>query len=95
MGKNPDPGFRILFLRTYISFFGLKIKILKFFDADPDPGYCQPSIRDRGWKISNRGSRINIPDLQHRCIHSSLTQYRIRVIVKSFLTSLSVCRIEF
>jgi hypothetical protein len=30
--------------------------ILKFFDANPDPGSCQPWIRDPGWKKSDPGS---------------------------------------
>jgi hypothetical protein len=29
---------RIFFLRTLYKFFGLKL--LKFFDADPVPGFC-------------------------------------------------------
>ncbi len=55
---NPDPGswiregkksrsgmnIWILFLRTYYQILG--VKILKFFDADTDPGSCQPWIRD-------------------------------------------------
>ncbi len=50
MGKNPDPGSGILDEHTgsYFwkrhQFFGLEI--LKFFYADPDPGYCHPWIRD-------------------------------------------------
>jgi hypothetical protein len=41
--------------------FGLKK--LKFFDADPDPGYCQPWIRDLEWK--KVGSGIIIPNPQY------------------------------
>jgi hypothetical protein len=37
------------------------VKILKFFDADPDPGICL--ILDG--KTSDPQSWINIPDLQH------------------------------
>jgi hypothetical protein len=41
-----DPGWRSRIL--LVSFFGLKI--LKLFDADPDPGSCQPWIRDeKNW----------------------------------------------
>jgi hypothetical protein len=42
-----------LFWELRKSFFGLKI--LKFFDVDPDPG----------WKNSHPGSGINTPDPQH------------------------------
>jgi hypothetical protein len=35
-----------------------RTKILKFFDADQDPG---PGISDPGWKNSDPGSGINIP----------------------------------
>jgi hypothetical protein len=41
--------------------FGLKI--LKFFDADPDPGSGIFLTRYPGWK--KLGSGINIPDPQH------------------------------
>ncbi len=44
-----------------VSVFGLKI--LKFFFADPDPGSCQPWIRDPGWEKIVSG--LNIPDPQH------------------------------
>ncbi len=43
-------------------FFGLKI--LKFFDADPDPRSGILLTRDPGWKNSDPGSGINIPDPQ-------------------------------
>ncbi len=58
--KNPDlgsgirdehPRSQILYLG--ISFFG--IKMLKFFDADPDQGYYQAWIRDE------KKSRIRDP----------------------------------
>ncbi len=44
----PDPGCskRLLFLRNYYQFFGLKI----FFDGYPVLGSCQPWIRDPEWK---------------------------------------------
>jgi hypothetical protein len=46
MGKNPDPpgsGMNIpdLILRSKFQVFGQKL--LKFFDADPDPG-CKKSV---------------------------------------------------
>jgi hypothetical protein len=44
----------------WYQLFGLKI--LKFFEADPDPGSCQP-----GSGMEEVGSGINIPDLQHCC----------------------------
>ncbi len=57
------------------TIFWVKLKILKFFDADQDP---DPGIRnlfnpgsgifltlDLGWKNSDPGYRINIPDPQH------------------------------
>ncbi len=45
--------------------FGLKI--FKFSDADLDPGsgIFLTWIRDPGWKNSNPGSGIKIPDPQH------------------------------
>jgi hypothetical protein len=55
-----------LSLENLISVFGLKI--LKFFDADPDLGSCQPWIQDGTNRIRDSGSGINIPDPQH-CIH--------------------------
>jgi hypothetical protein len=49
-GKNPDPGsgnrdeHPNLVCENLVSVFGLKI--LKFFDADPDPGSCPSWIGD-------------------------------------------------
>ncbi len=47
----------------------LGLKILKFFDADPDrnrdPGSVRSRIWDPGWKNLDPGSGINIPDPQH------------------------------
>jgi hypothetical protein len=58
MEKNPDSGsginIPILFLRTWYQIFGLKI--LNFFDSDPDPGSCQPWIRDGKSRIRDPGS---------------------------------------
>jgi hypothetical protein len=68
MGKTSGYGFGVN-IPDQISecletmFFGLKI--FKFFVADPDPGSFIPWIRDLGWKISDLGSGINIPDPQH------------------------------
>jgi hypothetical protein len=45
------------------QFFGLKI--LKFFDADPDPGSGIFLILDPGPGMEKFGSGINIPDPQH------------------------------
>ncbi len=44
-----------------------RLKILKFFDADLDPGFGILATLDRvpGWKKLDLGSRINIPDPQH------------------------------
>jgi hypothetical protein len=47
---------RIIFPRAWKQFFGLKM--LKFFDADADPGYGIFFTLDPG-------SAINIPDPQH------------------------------
>jgi hypothetical protein len=41
----------------------LWVKILKFLDADADPGIFL--TLDPGWKNSNPGSEIHIPDPQH------------------------------
>jgi hypothetical protein len=49
-GKNPDPEHVVLVFWK---------KILMFFDADPDPGFCNP-----GWKKLGSGSWIIIPDPQ-------------------------------
>jgi hypothetical protein len=41
------------------------VKIIKFFDADPDPGSGFFVIPVPGWKNSDPGSGINIPDPQY------------------------------
>ncbi len=62
--QDPDPGsgsgIRIrdnhpgsYFRERRKQFFGLKI--LKFFDADADPGFGMFLIRDPGWKNSDPG----------------------------------------
>jgi hypothetical protein len=49
------------------DFFGISflLKIPKFFVADPDPGSCQPWIRNLGRKKMGSGIRDKHPDLQH------------------------------
>jgi hypothetical protein len=42
-----------------------QVKILKFFAANPDPGSGIFLTLDPGWKESDPGSGINIPDPQH------------------------------
>jgi hypothetical protein len=48
-------------------------KILKFFDADPDPESKICFSLDPCWKISNPGSGINVPDPQFwkKCVSFS------------------------
>ncbi len=41
------------------------VKIVKLFDTDLGSGREKILIRDPGWKISDPGSGINIPDPQH------------------------------
>jgi hypothetical protein len=48
---------------TFLVFW--EVKILKFFDADPGSGMETVRIRDPGWKKSDPGSGMNIPDTQH------------------------------
>ncbi len=59
MGKNPDPG---------SGKYGINIPDLIFenLDADPDPGTGTLSTVDPGWKKSDPGSGINLPDPQLR-----------------------------
>jgi hypothetical protein len=64
--KNPGAGLKhpgSYFRELRNNFFGLKI--LKFFDADLDPGSVIFSTLDPGWKNSDPGPEINIPDPQH------------------------------
>jgi hypothetical protein len=74
MGKKSRSGFGIRIRdehhgsyfrlpRAQKQFFGLKI--LKFFDADPDAGFGIFLTMDPGYKYSDLGSGINIPDPQH------------------------------
>ncbi len=60
-------------MRTLHQFLGLKI--LKFFDADPDPRYGILSTLDpgSGLKKSDPGSGINIPDPNH-FVHPSMEE---------------------
>jgi hypothetical protein len=55
--RDEQPGSYFQELRN--QFFG--VKILKFFDADPE--WKKLRIRDLGSK--KVGSKMNIPDLQH------------------------------
>jgi hypothetical protein len=48
---------------SFETIFWVK-KILKFFDADPNPGSGIFLTLDPGWKNSHPGSGINIPDPQ-------------------------------
>jgi hypothetical protein len=47
------------------SVSGIWVKIIKFFDEDPDPGSGIFLALDPRWKNSDPGSGINIPDPQH------------------------------
>ncbi len=60
--KNQDPGwtFRIIFARAWKQFLGLKI--LKFFNADPDPWSRISLILYPGSGMEKFESGINIPD---------------------------------
>jgi hypothetical protein len=63
-----DPGSGMMNIQDHFSesletFLGLKI--LKFFHADPDPKSGILFNLDPGWKNSDPGSEINIPDPQH------------------------------
>ncbi len=59
MGENPDPGSRSgmnipdKFSESLEIVFW--VKILKFFDADPDPGSVIFLTLDPGWKNSDPG----------------------------------------
>ncbi len=56
--QDPDPGWttRIIFPRA---------SKLKFFNTDPESGMEKMLIRYPGWKNSDPGSGVNIPDPQH------------------------------
>jgi hypothetical protein len=49
----------------------LGFKILKFFDANPDPGSGIFLTRDPGWKKTVPGSERNIPDPQKSTVKST------------------------
>jgi hypothetical protein len=55
-GKKSRPGMNI---PVGFSETVSRAKILKFFDADPDPGSGISLTLNPGWKNSNRGSGIN------------------------------------
>jgi hypothetical protein len=40
----------LIYKNVLSVFFWVKKMVLKFFNADPDPGSCKPWIRDPGWK---------------------------------------------
>jgi hypothetical protein len=44
--ENPDPGSGMV-IPDHNLVLVFWLKILKFFGVDPDPGSCQPWIRDR------------------------------------------------
>jgi hypothetical protein len=48
---------------SIVTIFGLKIP--KFFDADPDPGFGMRNLFDPGSGMEKFGSWINIPGPQH------------------------------
>jgi hypothetical protein len=54
-----------IFPRAYKQLFGFKI--LKFFDADPDPGSGIVFTLDPGSRMEKFGSGIDIPDPQRWC----------------------------
>jgi hypothetical protein len=47
---NAEPGSGMNILDLIFEKLVFVLKVLKFFDADPDPGSFQPWIRDPGWK---------------------------------------------
>jgi hypothetical protein len=60
--RDEQPGSYFLELRNhFFAFFGLKIKILKFFDEDPGSGMETVRIRDPGWKKVGSGIRDKHP----------------------------------
>ncbi len=63
--EDPDPGWTswIIFFESLETIFWVK-KILKFFDADPDPGSEIFLTLDPGSMMEKFGSGINIPDTQ-------------------------------
>ncbi len=72
---DEHPG--TVFQKFRNNFFGLKIlKILKFFDADPDPGSRIFLTMDLEWK--KFGSRINIPDV---CLSLFMFDFYLRKIL--------------
>jgi hypothetical protein len=68
--RDEPPGSYFLELRNnFFGFFG--VKILKYFDADPGSRIRDGDSSDPGWKKSDPGSGINIPDPQHCKKHVS------------------------
>jgi len=64
MEKKSGSGMNIPdnFSESLLTGFWVKNTVLIFFDADLDSGSL---TRDPGWKNSDPGSGINIPDPQH------------------------------
>jgi hypothetical protein len=54
-----------LIFENYCKYQNFGPKILKFFDADPVSGALSSWFRCPGWKESDLGSGINIPDPEH------------------------------
>ncbi len=50
---------------SFESLETIGLKIIKFFDADADPGSGIIKTLDPEWKNSDPGSGINFPDPQH------------------------------
>jgi hypothetical protein len=92
--KSQDPGSGMnnenLILKTILSvFFGMKI--LKSFDANPDPGSGILSTLDPGSKIRDRNNRIRdpwsgkiIPDPQHWIMKLCKRNWRISQNIAKF-----------
>jgi hypothetical protein len=67
MGKKSGSGMNIPdhISESLETIFLVKNTLMYFFDADPDPGSEIFETLDPGWKNSNPGSGINIPDPTH------------------------------
>jgi hypothetical protein len=60
--RDEQPGSYFLELGNhFFAFFGVKNKILKFFDKDPGSGMETVQIRDPGWKKVGSGIRDKHP----------------------------------
>jgi hypothetical protein len=67
MEKIPDPESGMNIPDHFSGSFEtvLMLKMLKFFDVDPDPGYGVFLTLDPGFGLEKFRSGINIPDPQH------------------------------